>query len=139
MSDIDTVRKVFEAEESVEIWGNGTAGRDIIHARDVASAAVHAVFNRMTKPLNVGWGRTFTIKEVIEQLVKVSGKNLKITHDLTKPTGDQFRVPDTTRISNSGWVCGVSLPKGLKETYEWYAENGPTKGRFDPYNLGDDK
>ena len=110
-------RKVAEAKESVEIWGNGTAGRDIIHARDVARAAMFAVENKITDPLNVGHGRTFTIKEVIQTLVKISGKDLEITHDLTKPTGDQFRVPNTDRLKGHGFKTSVSLAEGLRETW----------------------
>ena len=127
------IRKVAEAEESVEIWGDGSAGRDIVHARDVARAAMFAVENQIDLPLNVGHGKTFTIKEVIEALVKVSDKGLEITHDLSKPTGDQFRVPITDRIKGYGFEMSVGLEEGLKETYDWYMENGPTKGRFNPF------
>ncbi len=130
-------RKVSEAEESVEIWGTGEAGRDIIHARDVARAAIFAVENKISEPMNIGNGRTFTIKEVIETLVKVSGKELEITHDLTKPTGDQFRVPITDRLEGHGFEVSVKLEDGLRETYEWYSKNGPTKGRFNPYYIGE--
>ena len=130
-------RKVHEATESVEIWGNGTAGRDIIHARDVAGAAIFAVENQISEPLNVGHGRTFTIKEVIQTLVDVSGKDLEITHDLTKPTGDQFRVPNTERLNGHGFTPSVGLREGLEETYNWYNENGPTVGRYNPYYVGE--
>lgn len=130
-------RKVHEATESVEIWGNGTAGRDIIHARDVAGAAIFAVENKISEPLNVGHGRTFTIKEVIQTLVDVSGKDLEITHDLTKPTGDQFRVPNTERLNGHGFVPSVGLREGLEETYNWYNQNGPTTGRYNPYYVGE--
>tara|TARA_A100001515_G_scaffold144987_1_gene151166 strand:+ start:1196 stop:2185 length:990 start_codon:yes stop_codon:yes gene_type:complete len=130
-------RKVFEATDTVEIWGKGTAGRDIVHARDVAGAAIFAVENKISEPLNVGNGTTFTIKEVIETLVKVSGKDLEITHDLTKPTGDQFRVPVTDRLNGYGFYPSLSLEDGLRETYEWYVANGPTKGRFNPYHIGE--
>ena len=81
--------------------------------------------------------KTFTIKEVIETHVKVSEKDLEITHDLTKPTGDQFRVPNTERLQGHGFRLSVTLEDGLKETYDWYSENGPTKGRFNPYYIGE--
>jgi len=127
------IRKVSEAEGSVEIWGDGSAGRDIVHARDVARSAMFAIENKITQPLNVGNGRTFTIKSVIETLVEVSGRDLEITHDLTKPTGDQFRVPISGRLEGYGFKMSVSLEEGLKETYDWYIENGPTQGRFKPF------
>jgi GDP-L-fucose synthase len=128
---------VAEAKDSVEIWGNGSAGRDIVHARDVSAAAVFAVENEITKPLNVGHGKTFTIKDVIQTLVNVSDKDLEITHDLSKPTGDQFRVPNTDRLNGYGFAPSVGLEEGLRETYEWYMKNGPTTGRFNPYHVGE--
>ncbi len=78
-------------------------------------------------------------KRLSETLVKVSGKDLEITHDLTKPTGDQFRVPITDRLKGHGFEVSVSLEEGLRETYEWYIKNGPTKGRFNPYYVGENK
>tara|TARA_R100000734_G_C3319180_1_gene114535 strand:+ start:1090 stop:2076 length:987 start_codon:yes stop_codon:yes gene_type:complete len=133
------IRKVFEAEKSVEIWGDGSAGRDIVHARDVARAAIFAVKNQISEPLNVGHGKTFTIKEVIETLVNVSDKGLEITHDLSKPTGDQFRVPITDRLKGHGFKMEVGLEEGLKETYDWYNSNGPTIGRFNPFQVEENK
>ena len=112
-------RKVHEATESV------------------AGAAIFAVENQISEPLNVGHGRTFTIKEVIQTLVDVSGKDLEITHDLTKPTGDQFRVPNTERLNGYGFTPSVGLREGLEETYSWYNENGPTAGRYNPYYVGE--
>tara|TARA_R110002020_G_scaffold46539_24_gene132439 strand:- start:12442 stop:13428 length:987 start_codon:yes stop_codon:yes gene_type:complete len=133
------VRKVAEATDSVEIWGDGSAGRDIIHARDVARAAIFTLENKITEPVNVGHGKTFTIKEVIQTLVDVSDKGLEITHDLTKPTGDQFRVPITDRLKGYGFEPSVSLTDGLSETFEWYLQNGPTKGRFNPFHIEENK
>lgn len=127
------VRKVAEANDSIEIWGDGSAARDIIHARDVARSAMFAVENEISEPLNVGNGETYTIKHVIETLIKVSGKNLTITHDLSKPTGDQYRVAIIDRLLGYGYKNSISLEDGLKETYNWYVENGPTKGRYNPF------
>lgn len=127
------VRKVAEAKDSVEIWGDGSAARDIIHARDVARSAMFAVQNKITQPLNVGNGETYTIKHVIETLVMASGKDLQITHDLSKPTGDQYRVAIVDRLLGYGYKNSVSLEDGLKETYDWYIQNGPTTGRYNPF------
>ena len=103
------IRKVAEAKDSVEIWGDGSAARDIIHARDVARSAIFAVKNQITEPLNVGNGKTYTIKNVIQTLIKASGKKLKITHDLSKPTGDQYRVAIVDRLLGYGYKNSVSL------------------------------
>ena len=96
-------------------------------------------FLSKTKLQNVGHGRTFTIKEIIQTLVNISNKGLEITHDLSKPTGDQFRVPITDRIKGYGFKMSVDLEDGLKETYDWYVANGPTKGRFNPFQVEENK
>ena len=28
----------------------------------------------------------------------------------------------------------VELEEGLKETFDWYMENGPTEGRYNPFH-----
>ena len=102
-------RKVAEATESVEIWGTGTAGRDIIHARDVARAAIFAVENRISEPMNVGNGKTFTIKSVIEALVKVSGKIWK-----------SHTILQNQPVINSGYQLLIDLRvTGLKFLLVW--------------------
>lgn len=127
------IRKVAESQDQVTIWGDGSAGRDIIHARDVARAAILAMQCNIIEPLNVGSGTCSTIKSVIHTLVDISGKNLCIEHDLSKPTGDQNRVPNIHRLLRYGFKHSVPLYDGLKETYEWYVKNGPTQGRYQPF------
>jgi len=127
------IRKVAEATGSVEIWGDGSAGRDIIHARDVARAAMFLVENKITEPLNIGNGKCVTIKELIETLVRVSGKDLEITHDMTKPKGDSLRVADISKLKGHGFESTVCLEDGLKETLDWFVTNNPYEGRHDPF------
>lgn len=127
------VRKVYEATDSVEIWGTGEATRDIIHASDVARAAALIVEQQVKEPLNIGKNTPVSIKEVIETIIKVSGKNLKITHDLTKPTGDNARIANIDRLNRTGFVPIKSLEAGFKETYEWYKNNADYSGRYDAF------
>jgi len=127
------VAKVLQATESVEVWGDGSAGRDIIHARDVARAAMFMVEKEITEPLNIGKGKCHTVKEVIETLIKVSGKDLKITYDTSKPKGDNFRVADVSKLNSYGFKPTVSLEEGLKDTLDWFVANNPYEGRFDPF------
>ena len=131
------VRKVAEATDSVEVWGDGSAGRDIIHARDVARAAIFLTENKITEPLNIGNGKCVTVKELIETLIKVSGKDLTIEHDLTKPKGDSFRVADITKLKGHGFESSVSLEDGLRETLNWFITNNPYEGRHDPFLKAD--
>lgn len=127
-------RKVQEAEGTVDIWGDGTTERDIIHARDVARAAMLLVEKKAQKTVNIGKGKGVQILKVIKTLIEVSGKDLEITHDMTKPRGDELRIADITRLNSFGFKPTVSLEEGLRETYEWYNDNYKNPyARFDPF------
>ena len=132
------IRKVYEAEDTVEIWGSGVATRDIMHASDVARVAALLVEKKVKEPTNVGKNTPVSIKEVIETIIKVSGKDLKITHDLTKPTGDNARIANIDRLNSIGFVPKKSLEDGFRETYEWYKNNVDYNGRYDAFLDADD-
>lgn len=132
------VRKVSEADTTVDVWGTGLSKRDIIHARDVARAAVHVVKNRIDYPLNVGNGEAITIRQVVDTTIKVSGKNLEVVLDATKPTGDDARVANIDKLKATGFVSTVTLEDGIRETYEWYQKNKNHTGRYDAFYTNDE-
>lgn len=127
------IRKVYESSENVEIWGEGTAKRDIIHASDCAKAAIMVVEKKVKKPINVGLGISVSILEVIKTIIKVSGKNLNITHDYTKPTGDGSRIANVDRLNLLGFKPEKTLENGFKETFEWYCKNIDYSGRYNAF------
>lgn len=127
------VRKIYEAEKTVDVWGKGTAKRDIIHARDVARAAMLLVSKKVDYPVNVGNGVGVTILEVVKTIVEISGKELELVHDLTKPSGDNARVANVDKLKALGFIPTVSLRDGLAETYKWYGENTDYSGRYDAF------
>jgi len=127
------VRKIYEAEEIVDVWGKGTATRDIIHASDVARAAMLLVSKKVDYPVNIGNGIGVTILSVVESIIRASGKNLKIQHDLTKPSGDGSRVANIDKLIALGFKSEKSLDGGLAETYEWYKNNTNYSGRYDAF------
>jgi len=127
------IRKVFESKNIVDVWGNGSATRDIIHASDVARAAMLLVSNKIDIPVNIGIGKGTTILEVVKTIIKVSGKELIIVHDMTKPSGDGSRVANVDRLTSLGFVAEKLLEEGLAETYEWYKNNTNYSGRYDAF------
>ena len=63
---------------------------------------------------------------------------MKITHDLTKPTGDNARIANIDRLNSIGFVPKKSLEDGFRETYEWYKNNSDYSGRYDAFFDEDD-
>ena len=131
------IRKVYESEGVVDVWGDGSSTRDIIHASDVARAAMVLVENEVDYPVNIGVGHGTSILDVVKLIIKVSGKDLTIMHDLTKPSGDLNRVANVDKLTALGFVPEKTLEEGLAQAYNWYKNNTNHSGRYDAF-LGND-
>jgi len=116
------IRKAQE-NDILEVWGDGTPIRDFIYADDVAKGMIFAVENKITKPLNLGSGVGYTIKEVVDLVVKHSGKDLEVKWLSDKPNGDQKRLFDMGTAKSYGWEIEIGLEDGIKKTTEWFLNN----------------
>jgi GDP-L-fucose synthase len=124
------VRKFYEATRQggnqVEVWGNGSAKRDFIHASDVATALVDASLSYDgTLPLNIAYGRQHSIHEVVELLTEISGFNGRVFWNTTKPSGQtsrQFSLENLHRHLPN-FHPRINLKEGLSFTYDWLAKN----------------
>ena len=116
------IRKAQE-NEILEVWGDGTPIRDFIYADDVAKGMIFAVENKITKPLNLGSGIGYTIKEVVDLVVKHSGKDLEVKWLSDKPNGDQKRLFDMSTAKSYGWEIEIGLDEGIKKTTNWFLNN----------------
>jgi len=115
-------RKVALAKdgESITIWGDGKQTRSFLYIDDCLRGVEMLMNSDYDKPLNIGSDRLVTIDELAKIVIKISGKNLTIKHDLSKPQGVRGRNADLTLIKKVlGWKPKVSLEEGLRRTYEW--------------------
>jgi nucleoside-diphosphate-sugar epimerase len=116
------IRKAINyPDEPFNVWGSGSQGRAFIHVDDV----VHAVCLALEK----GWGHGYiqigpsectSIKQIAETVVKISGKDINIFYDTTKPEGDKARSADYSKAKAVlGWEPTVKLEDGLNAQYDW--------------------
>ena len=118
-----TIKKVYEADDEIEAWGDGTPTRDFIYAGDVADACIKCLEDRLHITSNLGSGEDISIKRMIETVSEVSGKNIQINWDTTKPNGDMKRKMDTTIQSEYGLLPKLGFEEGIKVTYKYYEKN----------------
>lgn len=113
--------RIFNKENPVLIWGDGSAVRDFAYSRDVAEGVILALFHgtRNAPFINLGSGKGVSIKDLVNTLNSFIEFNYKF--DVTKPAGFPKRVMD---ISLAGKLINynptTSLLDGLKETWNWY-------------------
>jgi GDP-L-fucose synthase len=122
------IYRVFEGENPLEVWGDGTAVRDFVYADDVADFMILVVEKNEATPLNVGSGEPITIKSVAETVVKhaetILDKKINIEWDSTKPTGEDYRVTSIEKAKSIlGWSPSVSFDTGVEKTVKWYNSN----------------
>jgi GDP-L-fucose synthase len=109
-------------QNTVEIWGDGTARREFMYAGDLADAVLRAISNFVTVPnlMNVGLGFDHTINEYYEAVAKVVGWNGKFVHNLSKPVGMKQKLVSIDRQNKWGWSAATSLEKGISKAYDYY-------------------
>lgn len=124
------VRKFYEAthdgRNQVEVWGNGSAKRDFIHAADVATALVDAALSYDgTLPLNMAYGRQHSIREVVELLTEISGFSGRVLWETAKPSGQASREFSLENLCQflPDFRPRIDLKEGLARTYNWLAQN----------------
>lgn len=115
--------RIYQKEDPVMIWGDGTAVRDFAFSRDVAEGVILALYyGTQSKFVNLGSGKGYTIKELVETLHSFLNFNYKF--DTTKPSGFSRRIMDITLAEKLiHYKPTTSLLDGLKETWDWYIKN----------------
>lgn len=122
------LRKFYEAKQagskSITLWGTGTPRREFLHVDDLAIACLHLLrtYND-SSPINVGWGRDITIKQLAEKIAGIVEFEGEVIWDVSKPDGTPQKVLDTTRITKLDWHPKIELSDGLKTTMEWYLKH----------------
>ncbi len=107
---------------------DGTCVRDYIHVDDLASAHLLALdYLRQggsSDLFNCGYGRGYSVREVIHCMKKVSGVDFKVEETGRRP-GDTIAIfADSTKIrSRLGWVPRFDqLDLICKTSYDWELE-----------------
>jgi len=123
-----TVTKVMQAAEGGEIvvWGDGSEKKDFIYAGDLMDFIEIALSNQQGsfELINLGGGKAVSIKDLVFLVIKESGKNLKISYDLTKPTRKvslEINSDKAKKIFN--WQPKIDLDQGIKNVISWYGQN----------------
>jgi nucleoside-diphosphate-sugar epimerase len=73
-----------------------------------------------TLTVNIGSGEAVSIGTIAQKVVELSGKNMEIKYDTSKPVGPTSRTADITKAKTLlNWHPKISLNEGLKRTYTW--------------------
>jgi UDP-glucose 4-epimerase len=116
-------RKVIEADDgdATELFVDGTQQRGFIYITDLVDWMSRALNEKVDgEPIHVGNGKeVVSINEHADIIIQISGKDLTIEHDLSKPIGTDRYAADTTRMKAAiEWTPSTPLDEGVRRTYK---------------------
>lgn len=121
-----TVTKTMLADDELSIWGTGEEKRDLLHVSDLVNFVSLAIANQKDSYglYNCGLGKSVSVKELVEKVVKASGKKLALKHDLSKPTIPFNLCLDCRKAETDlGWLPKIDLDTGVQDTVKWWRDN----------------
>ena len=123
-----TITKVLNSSDGDEIvvWGDGKTERDLLYVDDVVDFIHLAIDNQKENYdlFNVGMGRSYSVSDIVEKIITHSGKNLSISHDISKPSiNTKLALNSEKARSKLGWEPKNTLDQGIKKTILWYNKN----------------
>lgn len=121
------VRRVVERHRPIELWGDGSEARDLIHAADVARAAVLALSLPKTtaegfEAFNVAAGSSHRVRDVLRLLLEFDGfRDAEVVFRSDRPRAALARRFSGRRARERlGFEPRVGLEAGLRRTLDWF-------------------
>jgi len=124
------IRKAINyPNEDFNVWGSGEQGRAFIHVDDIVDGIILAMDKGWSQGhIQLGPSVCTSIKEIAETVVEISGKEIDVFYDTSKPEGDKARSADYSKAKSIlGWEPKVILEDGLRQQFDWIKkqiENG---------------
>ncbi len=109
--------------KDITIYGDGSQTRSFCYVDDLIDAMVRMMATEagFTGPVNIGNPGEFTMLELAEMVLKLSGSQSKIIHQPLPSDDPKQRQPNIDLAkAKLGWEPKVSLEDGLKETISYF-------------------
>ena len=108
--------------EPITIFGDGSQTRSFTYVDDEIRGFLALLDSELTGPINIGNDNEFTIAQLAELIVDVTGSSSELVY-LPLPVDDPMqRKPDLTKARTLlGWEPTVQLREGIERTAEYFA------------------
>lgn len=109
--------------EDITIYGDGQQSRSFCFVDDMIEGFVRLMNspNGLTGPVNLGNPGEYTMLELAETILKLSGSSSKLVNKPLPQDDPRQRQPDIALAQSAlGWCPKVNLEDGLNETIEYF-------------------
>lgn len=110
--------------QDITIFGDGTQTRSFQYVSDLVNGMIRMMGtdDSFTGPINIGNPGEFTMLELANEIIDITGSNSKIIHMPLPKDDPTQRQPDITLAKEKldGWEPKVPLREGLIKTIEYF-------------------
>ncbi len=127
-----TLQAALGLRDSISIFGtdydtpDGTCIRDYVHVDDLADAHIkaleHLLDGKQNLTCNLGSGKGYSVREVVETVRTISGcKSLKTIEDRRRTGDPSFLVADIQKAKTVlSWVPEKTLEDMVRSAHDWH-------------------
>ncbi len=123
------IHKLYLARKnktSFNIWGDGKSLREFLYVEDVATILWKLLnISDIPDKLIVSGPQQYSIREVVDLLVKISDFQGAIVWETDKPNGQRSRQTDLSRLHSLFNMEYTSLEQGLNRSWHWFVQHYP--------------
>lgn len=110
------------AGDNITLFGDGQQTRSFCYRNDLVDAIIGMMDHPdFVGPVNIGNPDEFTIKELAEKVIAMTGSKSQLTFEPLPDDDPTRRRPDISLAKEKlGWNPGIKLDDGLKQTVDWF-------------------
>jgi UDP-glucuronate decarboxylase len=107
--------------EDITLYGEGEQTRSFCYVDDLVDGFIKLMNSDQTGPINIGNPGEFTIRELAEQVLELTGSKSKLVHRPLPRDDPRQRRPDISKaMAQLHFSPKVALREGLKPTIEYF-------------------
>jgi UDP-glucuronate decarboxylase len=111
--------------KDITIYGDGSQTRSFCYVDDLITGMTALMESReaFTGPVNIGNPNEFTIKQLAEKVIELTGSSSKLIYQELPQDDPRVRRPDISLAKEElNWEPTVQLEEGLKKTIAFFKE-----------------
>jgi UDP-glucuronate decarboxylase len=109
--------------EDITLYGDGSQTRSFCYVSDLVEGLWSLMNSNDVGPINLGNPGEFTIAELAQQVIALTGAKSKLVHRALPADDPKQRRPDISKAQSVlGYEPKVSLEQGLRPTLEYFQQ-----------------
>lgn len=106
--------------QPITIYGDGSQTRSFQYIEDLLWGIKAIMSNKVHEPINLGTTHEFTIKQLAEEVIRITKSSSTIEYKPIPKDDPVQRRPDNSKLKALDWCSMYTLTQGLTHTIEYF-------------------